>query len=884
MSAPRSSVLVVLLAGAASAVAQPELQAEADWIWVEGEAASRSTMVRHPWYTDLLRQHLSGGDCLCHFADDRPGEATCEFTARAAGRYRFWLRANPVQSVLQWSLDDGPFAPVRWQGGLADQVNVAADGKVDLRFLAWVEVGEVELTAGRHRLEFRADSEKHHHGMVDCFCLVRGPFVPAGTRKPGEKTAAEPGWVAWEPVDEPGAEDPLDLRRLNEPFAGAHGRIVAARGRFVREGDGEAVRFWGVNGPPRGLDGAELSRCLRQLARYGVNLVRVHHAVFDVETGAIDGAAIDHHRAVVAAAREHGIYSLLSIYFPLWMKPRGGDGWRRGYDGRRHPFALLFFDHDFQALYRSWWRELLTKKDAAGRCLLDEPSLFAIELVNEDSFFFWTFAYENVPEPHVASLEARFATWVEQRHGSLAAALASWGGTRHPRDDAAQRRLGLRSLWEIARQRTRRDQDTVAFLLELQRGFYTEQILWLRELGFRGLITASNWTTADQRVLGPLEKYSYAVGDFVDRHGYFGGHHEGPESNWSIREGHVYADRSALRFDAERPGKAPLVQHPAMDPAWNGLPSTISETTWNRPNRYRTEAPLFCAAYGALQGSDGVVHFALDGARWTVRPQFFAQPWTLMAPTQMGQFPAAALVFRQGLVAEGEVMAQLDLPLADALALRGTRLVQQANLDALRQADARGEGGGGDVDPRVHFVGRSEVRVGDVASRVRVRDLVPFVDHAARTVTSVTRELRLDHGRGVLTIDAVRAQGALGDLAAAGNLRLRDVEIRCGMDLAAVVLVPLDGEPLATSRRMLLQCMSEERPTGFRTEPAGEGLHRIVALGGDPWQVREMAGAVRFRAAVRCTPLRGGGGVAGPAERGPEVRLRPDTFYYLIER
>jgi len=161
---------------------------------------------------------------------------------------------------------------------------------------------------------------------------------------------------------------------------------------------------------------------------------------------------------------------------------------------------------------------------------------------------------------------------------------------------------------------------------------------------------------------------------------------------------------------------------------------------------------------------------------------------------------------------------------------------------------------------------------------------VPFVDHAARTVTSVTRELRLDHGRGVLTIDAVRAQGALGDLAAAGNLRLRDVEIRCGMDLAAVVLVPLDGEPLATSRRMLLQCMSEERPTGFRTEPAGEGLHRIVALGGDPWQVREMAGAVRFRAAVRCTPLRVGGGMAGPAERGPEVRLRPDTFYYLIER
>jgi len=95
----------------------------------------------------------------------------------------------------------------------------------------------------------------------------------------------------------------------------------------------------------------------------------------------------------------------------------------------------------------------------------------------------------------------------------------------------------------------------------------------------------------------------------------------------------------------------------------------ISETTFNRPNRYRSEAPLFFAAYGALQGSDAIIHFALDGVRWSVKPGFWMQPWTLASPAMLGQFPGAALLFRRGLIAPGAVLADLlstcglDLPL-----------------------------------------------------------------------------------------------------------------------------------------------------------------------------------------------------------------------------
>src|SRR5262249_4588546 len=154
-----------------------------------------------------------------------------------------------------------------------------------------------------------------------------------------------------------------------------------------------------------------------------------------------------------------------------------------------------------------------------------------------------------------------------------------------------------------------------------------------------------------------------------------------------IREGHTYADRSALRFDPEEPGKPRLFAHPAMDPGYDGKPSMISETTWNRPNRYRSEAPLFYAVFGSLQGSDAIVHFALDAATWSVKPGFFMQPWTLMSPAMMGQFPAAALIYRRGLVEPGEMLVDLDLKVADLLDLKGTPMPQDAAFDELRARD-----------------------------------------------------------------------------------------------------------------------------------------------------------------------------------------------------
>ena len=888
---------VALLAAAVLALLALPPAAPAAWIWVEGEAATKSTLRRHPWYDQVKKDQFSGGGFAGHFSERGPGEAAYEFTAPAAGEYDLWLRANPVQAQMAVRLNDGPWTEIDLARNQQQNVNVAADGKVDLRFLAWIKAGRMTLKAGANRLDVRLHGGKQNHGYLDCFVLANEPFQPRGMLKPGQAPAPasseDAGWFAFAPPADtfaPGAG--FDLRPLNEKAAGDGGFIGVRDGHFIHTRTGRPLRFWGVNGPPHDLEDPQLlGACARSLARYGVNLVRIHGGIYD-ESGVVNPGKVQRKAAVVAAMKQEGIYSHLSIYFPLWMRPKPGTAYLAGYDGKRHPFAALEFNKDFQKQYQSWWKAVLLTADAkTGRRLVDEPALAGVEIQNEDSYFFWTFSAANLPDEQLRLLEAQFGEWLKARYGSLDAALARWNGLKNPRDRPEEGRLGFRPLWNMFKEKTPRDRDTARFLLESQRTFYDETYRFLRGLGFKGVITCSNWATASPEVFGPLEKYSYTVGDFIDRHGYFGCSLKGPEAGWSVREGHTYADRSALRFETEPPGPGRLFSHPAMDPHYAGKPSMISETTWCRPNRYRSEAPLFYAAYGALQDSDALIHFALDSTTWAVKPGYFMQPWTLMSPAMMGQFPAAALIYRQGLVAPGDLLVDLNLKVSDLADLKGTPLPQDAALDELRLKDVPLTGTpapGGLIDPLVHLAGRTSVRFSDAGGPARVQDLSRLIDRTGRTVTSTHGQVRLDYGKGVLVLNAPAAQGASGSLAAAGTVETKDLTLASDLELGHIVAVSLDGRPLATSGRILLQVMTEERPSGFRTEPAAGtgGAKRITALGHDPWLVREVRGTVRFKrpdaAGLPVTRLDHAGYPAGAAGTAAEIRLAPATVYYLV--
>ena len=78
--------------------------------------------------------------------------------------------------------------------------------------------------------------------------------------------------------------------------------------------------------------------------------------------------------------------------------------------------------------------------------------------------------------------------------------------------------------------------------------------------------------------------------------------------------------------------------------------------------------------------------------------------------------------------------------------------------------------------------------------------------------------------------------------------------------------------------------MSEETATGFTSEEAGNGLHRITNIGRDPWRVKAVQGSVRFKNAVTVQPLDLNGYPQGASHSGAELKLAPSVIYYLVTR
>jgi hypothetical protein len=366
----------------------------------------------------------------------------------------------------------------------------------------------------------------------------------------------------------------------------------------------------------------------------------------------------------------------------------------------------------------------------------------------------------------------------------------------------------------------------------------------------------------------------------MDRHGYFGGPHEGERAGWSLNVGDLYDDACALTEVAK--GSLPL-----MDVIYNGLPSIISEVNWTPPNRFRADFPFLFATYGVLQGTDGVYFFALSGPWW----QQVLSKFSIQTPVVMGQFPADALVFRLGLVQEGPAVVEANLKLADLFALKGAPVSQAVNLDELRAKDIpAGQTAQVQqleaIDPLAHLVGKVQMNFMEQDTPSRIADLSRYIDRNKGVVRSATGELAWDYQRGLVTVNAPKAQGVCGFLQKAGTVNLRDVSISTQMEYGTVLLVPLDGQPLRTSRKMLLQVMSED--TNYGWSAPGTGKRAIQSLGTAPINVRRFAGTVTLNrpdaGKLKVTPLDANGYPTGKASTGGKITLQPTVMYYLIER
>lgn len=678
-----------------------------------------------------------------------------------------------------------------------------------------------------------------------------GPIAPPPTKAcgPTYPTAACGSAPSGSWAFDPGKDtfDPqalLDLRGLNETVAGETGFIkLSADGRDFVKGDGSPIRFWPI-GSYTPKDDTELADHARYLAKMGVNMVRWHGHVPSEAANAqitdIKTSAREELWRLVGAMKKEGIYVTLSPYYAAVGVP--------SYAANMH--ALLFIDAQLQSAYKSWLDQLFKPTNPhTGIALKDDPAIALIQIQNEDSLLFWTV---NALQGSWLDMASQlFAAWLEKKYGSLQAAQTSWKNAAVTGDDFANKLVRFYNIWDMTQPQTSgsgkdlRLSDQLQFWTERMRNFNAEIVRYLRdEIGAKHLVNAGNWKTADPMRLNDAERYSYTAADVMAvNHYYNGGVHEGTQQGWAIVNGDRFTNISALLDPRALPlALKQVANHPMILP----------ESNWVPPLGYQSEGPFLVSAISSLTGIDGFYWFSMG------TPQM-RQPssangylpslgkWVINTPELMGNFPAAALMFRKGYIAQGAPVVEEKRALQELWDRTMPIIAESASFDPNRDSQYIPPNSNipGGVDPLAFLVGPVEVTYDADSSQSKVADLSKSIFENEKVVCSITQQIQWDHKNGVVTLNAKKAQGVTGFLAKRGRFELDDVTIESCNAYATVLLVSMDDAPLATSRQILVQTGTIARPTDWQQkaaswqDAAGKTVNgfEIVNYGKAPWRI-----------------------------------------------
>lgn len=618
----------------------------------------------------------------------------------------------------------------------------------------------------------------------------------------------------------------LDLRSLNEREAGERGFIRRSDdGRDFVKGDGTPIRFWAINSSVWERNPEHLTDHARFLAKRGVNMIRWHGQIQPkVETTAfesIDTQAREKLWKLVAAMKQEGIYVTISPYYAHatkklanWPVPRDSDSLT----------GLLFFDPILQKAYRQWLRDLLEPINPyTGIALKDDPAVALIQLQNEDSLLFWT--VQSIKGRDLEILQKNYAQWLTQTYGDLDQALQAWDRATIEGDQIDQGKLAFYSVWEMTQGvpsdsgKAKRLADQTAFWTETMYRFNAQTVQFLRDdLGAKQLINANNWRTVDMPRLNDAERYSYTATDVIAVNRYYpGGEHKGKNAGWAIEKGDRFSNLSVLT----QPTAFSLNLKQVA-----GYPMIVSEGSWVPPLGYQSEGPFLISIFQSLTGIDGFYWFSAGEKQWQqpasangFRPSI--GKWVASTPELLGNFPAAALIYRKGYVEQGQPVVQEYRDLQDLWFRKPPTLWENPGFDPNRDSDAKPASDRHSnrvvnvFNPLAFLVGPVETTYSKNSPSNQSLDLTTYINDTIGMIRSTTQQIQWDYRSGLCRLDTPKAQGVTGFFRQSKAVQLSDVHITSGNEYATILVVSLDDQPIINSRKLLVQVGTIARPSGW---------------------------------------------------------------------
>lgn len=279
-----------------------------------------------------------------------------------------------------------------------------------------------------------------------CRLLAISLFVAATASTPAVAQEMA-GWYPFQPTNtlEAGV---IGMADWLETPAGKHGRIERRDAELTY--NGKPIKLWGLNlcfaacAPEKPL----AQRRADFYAKYGINAVRLHKFADGTGWAGIQSAqsaadydpqGLDRMDYQIACLKQAGIFVKLSAHFGT-IKLGPADRRDVPYmdefgelDGRRDrisaPHSALFYSPQLQQLHLRQMTNLLAHRNPyTGLTYAEDPAIFAIEMINEQSILFFTSMQPLKQSPTLRNnVAARFSHWLERKYGDQAGLVAAWG-------------------------------------------------------------------------------------------------------------------------------------------------------------------------------------------------------------------------------------------------------------------------------------------------------------------------------------------------------------------------------------------------------------------------------------------------------------------------
>ncbi len=671
-------------------------------------------------------------------------------------------------------------------------------------------------------------------------------------------------------IDHRGASSsPADVSFLHDAPAGKDGFIRIQGGHFVKP-DGKRIRFWGVHLTDWSPGSIELPAkedtpmWARTLARYGVNIVRLHFIDKWAPTGITDGSKedtrsfdaqqLDRLDFLVSELKKNGIYMDLNLNVGRAYKD--GDGVP---DAGRLQWAksLTLYDKRLIELEKEYAHNLLTHVNPYTKTeYRNEPAIAIVEILNENGI---GQGYRPPSQFYADELDGIYNTWLKanltpEQLEKLRQEAGVQGDAIIPRLAGNTRASAPKDRYEIE----------VRFFMDLESKFYQDMKTYLRELGVKQPLTG----TADHGHSGPPWTMLTSL------------------SKLDILDGHIYWNQYV------GVGDVPMVNDPLHSTvvqlsrtAVAGKPYTVSETNHPFPNEYASEGIPILAAYAGLQDWDMICMYTFEPKKDPAWKPYVGDPFDISHdPVRMTEMAAGALMFLRG-----------DIKPAKQTVERTYSKEQVLDAGLL-------PGGLRAGSEQPYFTPGFPLSLPlEHAVRVKSFDGPATASYAASNanpIVSDTKELSWytsDAKTGLVTVETDRAQALIGFIKA-NHKTLKNLGADINNNFATVLLTSMTDKPLARAEKMLLNACSRVANTDQKWNDPHTGLGR-GGQGHSPTLIEPVTGAVTLRniegaKSVSAVALDGSGKPIGDAitakktAAGWEVSIgnTPTTWYVVSVR